>query len=472
MKKIIAILILSAFVMPVFAQEVTDTHQAIKIEKQKKQPEKNFELEPYWENYGDNVLNGYIEEALENNLSIKMAEARIKESEAILGTINAQRLPQLSINPSIYPYKTISRWTGKYGSGYLTYFPLLLNWELDIFGKIADKVQASKMGVKISKSDLDIAKLSLSSEVAASYFNIIADDKLITNQEEIVANLEETIKLKRQLYDGGIIPYDNLYTSEYELVTQRNQLNTLLRQREILLHQFAVLRGVSPDGDNNIQRSTPDTIAFPFSVDADIPSDYLFNRPDVMQAEYGIKKVAYDVKAAKKAFLPSINLNEVIGFESIKAGRLFNWDSTVYQLGAGLLFDLYTGGYKMSYLKYNKALAVEKLHQYNNVLLNAVCETENALSSYRADYNSYNEFKNAIAKSEHYFKVTNIRYTNGTGNKIDELAARRQFLINENSMYLSKTSALVDTINIYKALGSKGEYNPTLEESNKGDNNL
>ena len=191
-----------------------------------------------------------------------------------------------------------------------------------------------------------------------------------------------------------------------------------------------------------------------------------------MQAEYGIKKVAYDVKAAKKAFLPSINLNEVIGFESIKAGRLFNWDSTVYQLGAGLLFDLYTGGYKMSYLKYNKALAVEKLHQYNNVLLNAVCETENALSSYRADYNSYNEFKNAIAKSEHYFKVTNIRYTNGTGNKIDELAARRQFLINENSMYLSKTSALVDTINIYKALGSKGEYNPTLEESNKGDNNL
>ena len=216
--------------MPVFAQEVTGTHQAIKIEKQKKQPEKNFELEPYWENYGDNVLNGYIEEALENNLSIKIAEARIKESEAILGTINAQRLPQLSINPSIYPYKTISRWTGKYGSGYLTYFPLLLNWELDIFGKIADKVQASKMGVKISKSDLDIAKLSLSSEVAASYFNIIADDKLITNQEEIVANLEETIKLKRQLYDGGLIPYDNLYTSEYELVTQRNQLNTSLRQ--------------------------------------------------------------------------------------------------------------------------------------------------------------------------------------------------------------------------------------------------
>ena len=151
--------------------------------------------------------------------------------------------------------------------------------------------------------------------------------------------------------------------------------------------------------------------------------------------------------------MPSINLNEMVGFESLKAGRLFNWNSTVYQLGAGLLLDLYTGGYKMSYLKYNKELAVEKLHQYNNVLLNAVCETENSISSYKADYNSYSEFKNMIEKSGHYYKVANIRYTNGTGNRIDELAARRQFLVNENSMYLAKISALVDTINIYKALG-------------------
>lgn len=97
--------------------------------------------------------------------------------------------------------------------------------------------------------------------------------------------------------------------------------------------------------------------------------------------------------------------------------------------------------------------AVEKLHQYNNVLLNAVCETENSISSYKADYNSYSEFKNMIEKSGHYYKVANIRYTNGTGNRIDELAARRQFLVNENSMYLAKISALVDTINIYKALG-------------------
>lgn len=445
MKKIITIIILGALSLSSFCFAGENAPMAVKAEKEN--------TASYWENYGDELLNGYIQEALENNLSIKIAGARIKESEAILGTINAQRLPQLSINPSVYPYRTISRWSGNFGSGNLLYFPLLLNWELDIFGKISDRVQASKMGVKISTEDLNIAKLAVSSEIAASYFNIVLDDKLIKNYDEIASNLDETIRLKRQLYEGGIIPYDNLYVSEYELVTQKNQLNSLLRQREILLHRLAVLRGVSPDGGSNIQRTSVEKLEFPFGVNAEISSDLIFNRPDVVQAEYVIKKAAFDVKAAKKAFLPSINLNEMVGFESLKAGRLFNWNSTVYQLGAGLLLDLYTGGYKMSYLKYNKELAVEKLHQYNNVLLNAVCETENSISSYKADYNSYSEFKDMIEKSGHYYKVTNIRYTNGTGNRIDELAARRQFLVNENSMYLAKISALVDTINIYKALG-------------------
>ena len=459
-KKIISFFILIIFIMlpEAIAIEEVQAPQAVSVKKEKrreKKAEKSFLLEPFWEDYNDELLNGYIQEALENNLSVKIAEDRIKESEAILGTVNAQRLPQLSINPSVYPFRTISRWTGNFGSGNLLYFPLLLNWELDIFGKISDRVQASKMGVKISKEDLDIAKLSVSSEIAASYFNIILQDSLIKNYEEIVSNLDETVKLKRQLYDGGIIPYDNLYTTEYELVEQKNQLNKLLRQREIMLHQFAVLRGVSPEGGGEIERNPIDTLEFPFETGTKISSDLIFARPDVLQAEYGIKKVSFDVKAARKAFLPTIDLNEMVGFESLRASRLFNWDSTVYQLGAGLMLDLYTGGYKMSYLKYNKALAVEKLHQYNNVLLNAFCEAENAISSYKSDYRSYKDFKDTIDKSKHYYNVANIRYSNGTGNKIDELAARRQVLINENSMYQAKISSLVDTVNIYKSMGGK-----------------
>ena len=112
MKKALTLLILTGLFLqtPVFAiQDVK-----IKVSKTKKQQEKVFTLSPYWESYNDELLNGYVEEALANNLDIKIAKARIKQSEAILGTIKSERLPQLSINPSVYPYKTVSKWTRRF----------------------------------------------------------------------------------------------------------------------------------------------------------------------------------------------------------------------------------------------------------------------------------------------------------------------------------------------------------------------
>ena len=455
MKKIVWLLIILCIITQtqVFAIQETHNHLNIHIKKSKKQPEKVFSLNPFWENYNDELLNGYLSDALENNLDIKIAKTRIKESEAILGTVNAERLPQLSINPSIYPYKTISRWTGLYASHNMLYFPLLLDWELDIFGKLSDKVKSSKYEVKIAEQDLNIAKLSLAAEITASYFNIIHTDALINNYKELISNLNETIKLKRQLYDGGLISYDNLYTTEYELVNKQNEYNSLLKKREILLHQFSVLRGISPENNTNIERSIITTLKLPFDINTPIQSDLIYNRPDVMQAELGLKKAAIDVKVAKKMFLPSVNLNEMIGYEALRGSRIFNWESTVYQLGAGALLDLYTGGYKMSYLKYNKEVATEKLHQYNNTLLTSFCEIENALSSLKTDSDSYDEFYKAMQKSNHYYQVANTRYINGTGNRIDELDARRQVLINENSMYTAKICTLIDTVDIYKSLG-------------------
>lgn len=465
MKKFIALFIILGMALQSTAfaiQEPTTTSvKKIKVSKTKEnKPRKvkkdrvrQYTLPAYWSNYNDEYLDKYIDEALTNNFDLKIAKSRIKQSEAILGTINAQRLPQLSINPSVYPYKSMSKFTGNFSSHNHLYFPLLLNWELDIFGKLSDKVKSSRYQVKISEENLNIAKLAITSEIMASYFNIILSDCLIKNYQEIITNLEETIKLKRQLYEGGIIPYDNLYTTEYEVVVQRNTLNSLLKQREILLHQFAVLRGLSPESESEIKRRNINELTLPFEEKKSVNSDLIFNRPDVVQSELELKKAAIDVRVARKTFLPSVNLNEVIGFENIRGGRIFNWESTVYQLGAGLLFDLYTGGYKMSYLRYNKELAKEKLYHYNNVLLNAFCEVENNLSSFKTDYNSYVEFNKATEKSEHYHDVAMIRYNNGIGNKIDALDARRQVLNNLNSMYGAKVSALVDSVNIYKSLG-------------------
>ena len=73
-----------------------------------KQDDKKFELNAFWDNYGDEYLSSYIFEALEQNPSLKIANDRLRQSQALLGTINAQRLPHIGVEPSVYPYKSLS----------------------------------------------------------------------------------------------------------------------------------------------------------------------------------------------------------------------------------------------------------------------------------------------------------------------------------------------------------------------------
>lgn len=423
------------------------------VSKQQKNNEddKKFELYHFWENYTDDYLSSYVLEALEKNPSLKIANDRLRQSQALLGTINAQRLPHIGVNPSVYPYRSLS------GKNYSSYndisMPLFFNWEIDIFGKLSDKVQSGRYDVKIAKENVNIQKLSLSSEVCAMYFNIILTNELIENEEEILKNLEEVLKLKKQLYEGGIIKYDDLYITEYEKINTQDELNSLYKQRDILSHAFSFLRAAAPK--EKITHRTMDETVLPFLPDAEINSDLIFNRPDVIQAEYAIKKAAFDVKVAQKMFLPSFNLNEIVGFESFRAGRLFNWESVVYQLGAGMLLDLYSGGYKKHFLKYNKELAMETLHKYDYTILDAVRETEDCLSSYKTDYKAFVDFKAMMTNSRHYYDVAHTRFLSGVGNRIDELDARRQYLINENTANRAKAASLVDTVSLYKALGSR-----------------
>ena len=453
MKRIvITLLILGIFGMSdvVFAAS-SSLKSGVTKQQKDKDSDRKFELYRFWENYIDEYLSAYVFEALEQNPSLKIANDRLRQSQALLGTINAQRLPHIGVNPSAYPYKSLS------GKNYNSYndisMPLFFNWEIDIFGKLSDKVQSGRYDVKIAKEDVNIEKLSLTSEVCAMYFNIILTDELIENEEEIFKNLEEVLKLKKQLYEGGIIKYDDLYITEYEKINTQNELNSLYKQRDILSHAFSFIRAAAPK--ENINHRTIDETVLPFLPDAEINSDLIFNRPDVIQAEYAIKKAAFDVKVAKKMFLPSFNLNEMVGFESFRAGRLLNWDSIVYQIGAGMLLDLYSGGYKKHFLKYNKELALEKLHKYDYTILDAVRETEDCLSSYKTDYKAFIDFKTMMANSQHYYDVAHTRYLSGIGNRIDELDARRQYLINENAANKAKAASLIDTVSLYKALGSR-----------------
>ena len=250
--------------------ETTDSD--ISKQQKNKEDDRKFELNLFWEDYSDEYLSTYILEALDKNPTLKIAYDRLRQSQALLGTINAQRLPHTGVAPSVYPYRSLSEKT--YNSYNDITMPLFFNWEIDIFGKLSDKVQSGRYDVKIAKEDVNIKKLSLTSEICAMYFNIILTDELIENEEEILKNLDEVLKLKKQLYEGGIIKYDDLYITEYEKINTQNELNSLYKQRDILSHAFSFLRAAAPQED--INHRTMEEMTLPFLPDTEINSDLIF----------------------------------------------------------------------------------------------------------------------------------------------------------------------------------------------------
>ena len=404
--------------------------------------------------FQDEFLANYLQKAFVGNFSIKMAEDRILEYNELSKKVNAQRLPWLSISPEMNAQRNLQTSSNTYSKYELYNLPLNLNWELDIFGKNKQKYQSSKLDIEIKKHELNATKLSISKNLEVSYYNLLLSDFLIQNSQKIISNLQETITLKEQLYNGGIISYDDIYLSKLEYSKEIEQLNQYKIQNEVFKHQIQCLIGDMDNENNQIERENIENVQIPKTLSISFPEILMTNRPDVLIAKTELDKAHIDVKVAQKEFYPTIYLNELIGLASVNFSDLFNWYSRIYKLGGQIVQDLYTGGYKTANLKYNRAVLKEKLHNYFNTLLLATKEAEDCLSNFNNDYQTYKNYEKILQDAKHFEQVISVKYSNGLSSKIDYLSSQRQVYVNESLFVTYKSKSIIDLINLSKVFGS------------------
>lgn len=403
--------------------------------------------------YEDTYLSGYMQKALEGNYSIKIAKDRIMQYKDIQKGVNSIRLPWVSISPQANSQRNISLSSGNYSESGFYSLPMQLNWELDIWGKNSLKYKIAKLDVKMKEQELQMMNLSISSDMAVAYYNLILSDYLISNANDRLLNLQETIKLKKSLYENGIISFDDIYFLENEYSQTIEELKQNEKERDLFLNQIYVLMGKVPHSDAVLDRSKITDKAFSSNLIIQEPQLLMFKRPDVKISEIELEKAGIDVRIAKKELLPVISLNGIFGFSSLNFLDLINWYSRVYQIGMQLVQDIFTGGYKKSNIEYKKQVEKEKVHNYYGIILNAIKETTDALVVLNNDYQSYLEYKKLCSESEQYGTLIYNRYKNGLAGKIDYLNAQRQLSLNDKFFNVYKSKVFVDLINLNKSLG-------------------
>jgi len=430
----------------------------------------DFPAQDWWTQLHDEALNHYMKQALEGNPTLKAAIARIDESKALVGESKSLLLPSLSTQPSVERLRTSDniKTTTASATGAsnvaprraldIFTFPLQASYELDLFGKNRLKVQSAKKYQEEVMQDRRVVELSITSAVAAAYINLLQADAMIQTTQDIIDHLNQSIALRQRLFTGGVIPYDTVLVYQENLAQNEQALVQYKSQQALFAHQLSILTNVPPQSARQMERASLEHVSLPETIFTGLPSKLLTRRPDVVEAELGLEKANIDVKEARREFYPTLDLTTLIGFSAGQLFQLFDWGSRILEAVASLSQSLYTGGYKTSYLKYQKAVAVEQLNNYRATLLAAFQDVENSLSLLQANDKEYHVNLLEMEQAQHYVDLTNRRFVGGAGTKLDLLDAQTQLLTYQVLAEQNKGQSIVDLISLYKALG--GGYTP------------
>lgn len=420
-----------------------------------------------WKQYfTDANLVALIDESLKNNLDMLMALQRVEAARAGMRLSKNALLPTLNANVAFlqrkfgyYTMDDAGNRTTEIEPGLMvpTHLPdyfvgLQTSWEIDVFGKLRNRKRAAIARYLSSVEGKNAVITNLIADVANSYYELLALD----NQLDIV---RATTTLQENGLELVIAQRDVGAANELAVKQFKAQLaNSKAMEYEILqgiteteaIINFLLGRYPQPVNRDKAQLNN----VLPFNPLVGIPSALLKNRPDIRQAEFELVASKADVKAAKAAFYPSLNINGSVGFQAFKAGLLFtNPQSLAYSALGSLMAPLLNRSAIKAEFKTATAAQQEALFNYQKTILNGYVEVYNEVARIN-NLKKIVEFKTeqSLALTESV-ETSGELFKTGRANYLEVLMAQKNALDSKLELINAKQRQFNATIDIYKALG-------------------
>lgn len=413
------------------------------------------ELNPeFFSKFNDEYLYKYVNEAIEYNHDAKQASYRVEQYRQQVKHYFSKELPSFSVAANYLGIKVpqLDNFQLKKNAFVL---PFVANYEADFLLKNRDKTRGQKKYYEAVKFEEKSVYLSLLTDVATVYTNILEYDELISLSQEKVNISSEILKMDTQKFQRGTINQTQLNISAENLETAKNNLENFKKQQEILLMELAVLTGKSADCVEDLERGKFEFFEYQGLIPEEIKSDVIFSRPDVMQSEKMLEKAKIDIRVARKEFLPAFNITGAWVFNTIAPGRFFSWESSLAAILAGATQDIFTGGKKIANLKIQKSKYEELFEKYKQTDLEAVKEVNTALCLVK---HATNVDKNTISKlqfEDNNWENSRKKYSRGTISAPEYLSSLSKFIDLKQDAIQTKNQRLVNYFTLYKAVGGK-----------------
>jgi len=400
----------------------------------------------WWRGFRSAELTALMEDAQIYNLDIAVAVAQIVQADAQAGISGAPLLPSLTgtgnaeriKNPGLSP-------VSQYSLG------LTASYMVDFWGKNRATFYAAEENASVARYNREVVTLTTIVTVANTYFQILAaQDQLRVAHRNLTA-AERILDLIKVQFKGGTASQLDLSQQEALVANVRASIPPL----EVTLHQniaaLAVLEARATV-DFRVKGGATTQIAVP-RVTPGLPSELLYQRPDVRQAEAQLASSNFSVEAARAAFFPQIQLTAQTGVQSAALASLFGPGAWFYTLSAGLTQPIFDGFLLESQLKQAKGLQLQYLQAYRKAVLSAFADVDKALVAL-AQYTREERLQaDAVAASRRAFDVSETQYRGGTVNLLTVLQTQQTLFTAENALVQVRLLKLLAASSLFQALG-------------------
>jgi multidrug efflux system outer membrane protein len=423
-----------------------------------------------WRDYfGDPRLRACIAAALANNRDLAASVARIEEARANYRIQNAQRLPELDLGGTATraqtPTSVLESQSGASGapgnqtsvtSNLFGAQVAVTAFELDFWGRVRNLSEAQRRQYLASVEGADAFRLSLISDVAATYLSIVAGEEGIALAQRTLDARLEGYRIAKLRLDAGVTSSVDYDQSALLVWQAQSQLADLQRTTEQGRNALMVLVGGPITEELPAGRSIADqNLLGP--IDQGLPSDLLVNRPDIRQAEQNLRGANANIGAARAAFFPSINLTGSYGYESPALANLFRSASQAWLFGASLDLPIFDWGQRKARLELSKARQRELIANYQKAVQTAFREVSDALVARRRLQEEIVADEATVKSNSNLAEATELRYQNGVSTYLEVLDSRRNLFSAQQSLILLKSNALQNSVTLYVSLGGDSE---------------
>ena len=401
-----------------------------------------------WRNlFSDKNLQALIEKGLERNTNLRVAHIRVKAAEAVLMNARLSYLPSVVLTPD----GSIS---GTEGAKAIKTYNLAASasWEIDLFGKVTNAKREALAALEGSRAYRQAVETQLIATIANSYYMLLMLDRQLIISEQTLITWKETehsieaLKRAGKSNDAAVLQAKaNRLALEASVVSIRKSI----RETE------NVLSALLADTSHDIMRGALQKQQFPDTLSAGLPIQLLANRPDVRQAEWNLAQAYYATNAARSAFYPSLTLSGSTGWTNNVGGVVVNPGSWLFSAVGSLMQPLFNKGTNIANLRQAKARHEEALLLFQQSLLDAGKEVNNALTRWQSARIRMDYVNQQIMALQEAVRKTELLMQHTSTNYLEVLTARQRLLEAELTQAQDKFEEIQGVIDLYHAVGGR-----------------